>query len=45
MNLALNKNIEDDAVQALYSRDNKEVTRRLNSLGFEKKSWFEKIID
>lgn len=45
MNLAMNKNLYEEVVQALYDRDHKDVTRRLNSLGYEKKNWFEKIID
>jgi len=39
MNLAMNKSLHKDTVQELYSRDRKDVTRRLDSLGY-KKEWF-----
>lgn len=36
LNLALNKNLTEDAVQALYSRDLSYVTTRLDNLGYDK---------
>lgn len=40
LNLALNKNIDDEVVQALYGRDKKYLTNRLNALGYEKAGLF-----
>ena len=36
LNLALNKNLSDEAVQELYSRDKSYLTNRLNNLGYTK---------
>lgn len=35
MNLAMNRNLHEDAVSELYSRDLPHVTKRLNALGYE----------
>lgn len=39
MNLAMNKNINEEAVQTLYSRDLDYVSNRLDSLGYKKDSF------
>lgn len=35
LNLALNRELSDDAVQSLYDRNIKYVTDRLNNLGYD----------
>lgn len=44
LNLALNKNLTDKAVEALFDRDLSYVTKRLESLGYENKSWLERLL-
>lgn len=36
MNLAMNQNLDEDAVQALFSRNLDYLTKRLEALGYEK---------
>ena len=44
LNLALNENINEEAVEKLFDRDLDYVDRRLESLGYEKpQSWLKKV--
>jgi hypothetical protein len=38
LNLALNKNLEEETVKALFDRDKTYLTKRLNALGY-KEGW------
>jgi len=40
LNLALNPNLEQEAVQELFSRDLDYLTTRLESLGYKKEGFF-----
>lgn len=40
LNLALNTNLDSEAVQELYDRDIKYLTSRLNALGYKQNNWF-----
>ena len=39
-NLAMNDNLTDESVQALFDRNINSLTKRLQNLGYKNKSWF-----
>lgn len=40
LNLAMNKNISEEAVEALFDRDIPDLTKRLENLGYKKPGLF-----
>lgn len=43
LSLALNNNLESEAIDALYDRDISYLTKRLDNLGYKKQSWLGKV--
>ena len=44
-NLALNENLSEDAVQALFDRDQKSLTSRLENMGYKRDSVVDNLLE